>query len=60
MEAVSPHLADQSDFELADELSRISGISIPPAIAEIRTADIRHKMECDIAQMPDVVRGFLV
>ena len=60
MLAIAPELADQSDFELADELSRLSGVAIPNAIAQIRTADVIHKQVCEIDQMPDVVKGFLV
>lgn len=48
-----------SDFELADELSRIGNVKVPQAIEEIRTADIRHNTVCEVKEMPDMVRKFL-
>lgn len=48
-----------SDFELIDELSRISGTRIPNAIEEIRTAPVRHKTVCETHEMKRVVRTFL-
>ena len=48
-----------SDFELIDELSRISGTKIPNAIEEIRTAPVRHKTVCETHEMKQVVRTFL-
>ena len=46
MSAVDDKYADVEEFELIDELSRISGTVIPKAIEEIRNADIRHTREC--------------
>ena len=47
------------DFELVDELSRISGVAVPNAIEEIRTAPVRHKTVCEVQDMEKTVRGFL-
>ena len=47
------------DFELVDELSRISGVTVPNAIEEIRTAPVRHKTVCEVQDMEKTVRGFL-
>ena len=48
-----------SDFELVDELSAISGVEVPKAIEEIRTAPVRHTTVCDAADMEKTVRSFL-
>ena len=48
-----------SDFELVDELSAISGVNVPKAIEEIRTAPVRHTTVCDAADMEKTVRSFL-
>jgi threonine synthase len=47
------------DFELVDELSAISGVSVPNAIEEIRTAPVRHNTVCDAADMKNIVKAFL-
>ncbi len=49
----------ERDFALADELSRLSGVKVPQAVEEIRTAPVVHCRECDVAQMEKVVREFL-
>ena len=59
MRAIGADNAAKSDMELTDELFAISGVTIPPAIEEIRNAPVRHDTVCDVDQMPDVVRGFL-
>ena len=59
MHAVDPSLDGKSDFELVDELTRISGVKIPQAIEEIRTAPVLHNTVCEIEEMPKVVRDFL-
>ncbi len=47
------------DFELIDELSKISGTKVPNAIEEIRTAPVRHRTVCKKEDMKAVVLGFL-
>jgi len=42
MNSIDPGYDDKSDFELVDELNRLSGVKIPAAIEEIRTAPILH------------------
>lgn len=59
MHAVDPSYDSKGDFELADELSRISGVKIPKAIEEIRTASVIHQTECDVNTMADTVKTFL-
>ena len=59
MTAIDPKYADADEFDLVDELSRISGTEIPKAIEEIRNADIRHKTECGADQMKNTVKEIL-
>ena len=59
MTAIDEKYASADEFELVDELSRISGTEIPKAIEEIRNADIRHTRECDAAEMKQAVREIL-
>ena len=59
MTAIDEKYADTDEFELVDELSRISGTEIPKAIEEIRNADIRHRRECGADQMKETVKDIL-
>ncbi len=59
MNAIDLQYNTWSDFELVDELSRISGVRVPNAIEEIRTAPIRHNTVCEVEEMEAVVKRFL-
>ena len=59
MHAIDPKYDAMGDFELVDELSRISGVQVPKAIEEIRTAPVLHDKVCDADKMKDAVRSFL-
>ncbi|MDE5965292.1 MAG: threonine synthase [Lachnospiraceae bacterium] len=59
MEAIDTKYASQSDFALVDELNRISGVTIPQAIEDIRSAEILHDTVCDKAEMEQTVRDIL-
>lgn len=59
MSAIDVKYADVDEFELIDELSRISGTEIPNAIEEIRNADIRHTRECEAGDMKAAVKEIL-
>lgn len=48
-----------TDFELVDELSRLSKTSVPAAVEEIRNAEICHKTVCDSKEMEDIVKKIL-
>ncbi len=50
---------ENDDFSLIDRLSEISHVDIPPAIEEIRNAEILHKTECSIDGIMEQVEGFL-
>ena len=59
MNAIDSEYDKKTDFELVDELNRLSGVKIPQAIEDIRTAPIRHNIVCDKDKMLDEVKGFL-
>lgn len=60
MDAVDKEKYDSmTDFELVDELNRISGVKVPDAIEEIRTAPVLHKIVCDKSEMQDTVEKIL-
>ncbi len=60
MDAIDMEKYDaMSDFELADELNLLSGVKIPDAIEEIRTAPILHNIVCDKSEMQDTVERIL-
>ena len=57
--AIDPAYDEKGDFELVDELEKLSGVKVPNAVEEIRSAEILHKTVCDKEDMEKVVRGFL-
>ncbi|MBQ6231587.1 MAG: threonine synthase [Eubacterium sp.] len=57
--AIDPAYDEKGDFELVDELEKLSGVKVPNAVEEIRNAEILHKTVCDKEDMEKVVRGFL-
>ena len=59
MDAIAPEHAQSSDFELADQLSRLSGVSVPRAVEEIRTAPVLHDTVVETEQMEQAVRNIL-
>ncbi|MDO4942026.1 MAG: threonine synthase [Lachnospiraceae bacterium] len=59
MNAIDPAYDSQTDFELVDELSRISGTVVPNAIEEIRTAPVLHDTVCAKDEMLAEVKKIL-
>lgn len=59
MNAIDGKYDAMSDFELVDELCRISGVKVPKAIEEIRTAAVRHDTVVDPCDMPAAVKNIL-
>jgi len=47
------------DFELVDELNKLSRVPIPNAIQEIRNAEILHNRICEADKMEDCVKDIL-
>ena len=48
-----------TDFELVDELSKISGVKIPQAIEDIRSAKELHNSVCEADEMESIVKKIL-
>lgn len=59
MDAIDSKYASMTDFELVDELYRISGVKIPKAIEDIRTAPVLHDTVCEVNEMCDNVKRIL-
>ena len=59
MTAIDPAYDAMDEFQLIDELNKVSGFPIPNAIEEIRNAEIRHTTECDVDKMKETVKKIL-
>jgi threonine synthase len=60
MDAIDKEKYDKmTDFELVDELNEISGVKVPGAIEEIRTAPVLHDLVCDKSEMQKTVEKIL-
>ena len=59
MKAIEPGLADADDFALIDRLSELTGLPVPRAIEDIRSAPVLHDTVCAPEQMRAQVLDFL-
>ncbi len=59
MSAIDEAYAAQDEFALIDELEKVSNMDVPAAIEEIRNAEIRHTLECDVDKMKEIVKEIL-
>ena len=59
MTAVDKKYENCEDFELVDEMTKITGVKIPQAIEEIRNAEVLHKTICEPEDMQKTVENFL-
>ena len=59
MNAIDAKYDAKGDFELVDELSGLSGVKVPQAIEDIRTAPVLHERQCDVEDMKETVKEFL-
>ena len=59
MNAIDGKYEAMEDFALVDELSKLANVKVPNAIEEIRTAPVLHTKECEVDEMPAVVKEFL-
>ncbi|PXV95400.1 threonine synthase [Lachnotalea glycerini] len=57
--AIDNKYSSMSDFDLVDELNKISGVEVPQAIEDIRSAKILHNTVCEVVEMQKVVKEFL-
>lgn len=59
MNAIDAKYDSMSDFELVDKLNEISGVKVPEAIEEIRSAAVLHDTICDKTEMEQTVKSIL-
>jgi threonine synthase len=59
MNAINPKYDSMSDFELVDELSELSGVKVPQAIEDIRSAKVLHNTVCAVDKMQETVEKIL-
>ncbi|MBQ9155923.1 MAG: threonine synthase [Eubacterium sp.] len=59
MNAIDPAYDSQGDFELVDELCRLSGVPVPAAIEDIRSAPVLHDTVCGKEEMCAEVKKIL-
>ena len=59
MDAIDPAYDAEDDFELVDELHKVSKTAVPKAIEEIRTAPVLHDTVCETDAMEDEVKKIL-
>ena len=59
MKAIDEKYDSLSEFELVDELVKISNTKEPDAVKEIRTAPVRHNNVCEVEAMEATVKTWL-
>lgn len=59
MNAIDSAYDAKADFELVDELNRLSKVAVPQAIEDIRTAPVLHDTVVDAEQMCEQVKKIL-
>ena len=59
MEAIAGDVSALDDFAVLDELRKKAGIPFPPAVEEIRNAEVRHTRSCKPEEMKEQVREIL-
>ena len=59
MTAIDSKYEGMDDFALIDELSKTSGVKIPQAVEEIRTAPVLHDTVCETEDMQKTVEKIL-
>ncbi|MGN0396274.1 MAG: threonine synthase [Coprococcus sp.] len=59
MNSIDPAYDAKTDFELVDELNKLSGVKVPQTIEDIRSAAVIHDTVCDKEDMLKEVKSFL-
>lgn len=59
MNSINEDYDTMSEFELVDELNKLSGVKVPQAIEDIRTAPILHTKVCDVTEMKASIEEIL-
>jgi len=57
--AKTDETAENDEFVMLQQLSKISGWTVPPALAALEQATILHQMVCDKEEMPTVIEKIL-
>ena len=52
-------IREKNEFEMLQQLSEISGYSVPTALAALENEPVRHEMVCDKEEMPAVIKQIL-
>ena len=59
MNAIDSSYDSKTDFELIDELEKLSGVKVPQAIEDIRSAAVLHDTVCETEDMCKEVKKIL-
>jgi threonine synthase len=59
MTAIDAKYQNWEEFELVDELAKLSNVPEPEAVKEIRTAPVRHNHVCEVNAMEATVKQWL-
>lgn len=59
LRALKRPMTEKGEFELVDDLYKVSQVKIPRAVQELRTADILHTRVCDVENMKEEVCNIL-
>lgn len=59
MDAVTELSGEEEDFDLIDRLCELSGVPVPGAVEEIRTAPVLHNCVVEASDMPQTVLSIL-
>jgi len=59
MDAVTELSGEEEDFNLIDRLCELSGVPVPGAVEEIRTAPVLHNCVVEASDMPQTVLSIL-
>ncbi len=59
MNAINPEGDSKTDFELIDDLEKLSGVKVPQAIEDIRSAAVLYDTVCETADMCHEVERIL-
>lgn len=59
LEAVSPELICDDEFEMVERLNKVSGTEVPKPIAELKNLDVRFNNVTEADKMPEYVKNTL-
>ena len=59
LEAVSPELICDDEFEMVERLNKVSGAEVPKPIAELKNLDVRFNNVTEADKMPEYVKNIL-